>query len=119
QLCFFETSSQTVVEWVSVLTHELTHHAVETLSRGRSPRWLSEGVARYVEGETAVVDRPRLRRRLAGPGLPPLADLDAVMERSWNDEEAYLDMRDEALLAVEEVSPRRSGALCSLLQALS
>jgi hypothetical protein len=110
QVSFFETPTQTVLEWVSVLTHELAHHAVERLSGGAAPRWISEGVARYVEGETAVVDRAGLARRLAAPGLPPLTHLGASMERSWNDPEAYLDMRDEALLAVQAIAAHDGGS---------
>jgi len=115
----FETSSQTVVEWVSVLTHEVTHHAVEKLSGGAAPRWLSEGVARFVEGESAVVDRQRLARRLAAKELQPLGRLDEAMDASWNDVEFYLDMRDEALLAVEELARRKpAGGLPAILLAL-
>ncbi|HZI92815.1 MAG TPA: tetratricopeptide repeat protein [Patescibacteria group bacterium] len=110
QVSFFETPAQTVLEWVSVLTHELAHHAVERLSGGGAPRWVSEGIARYVEGETAVVDRAGLTRRLAAPGLPPLTRLGELMERSWNDPEAYLDMRDEALLAVVAMAAHDVGS---------
>lgn len=119
QISFFEAPSQSVVEWVSVLTHELAHHAVARLSGGQAPRWLSEGIARYVEGETEVVNRRRLAQRLSSPGLPPLTRLDDLADRSWNDIEVYLDMRDEALLAVDEMARRRGGAgLRDLLTAL-
>ena len=33
-----------------VLTHELTHAVIHSKSRGRSPRWLHEGLAQYSDG---------------------------------------------------------------------
>jgi len=109
RVSLFQTPSHAVVEWVSTLTHEMTHHAVERMSGGLAPRWLSEGVARYVEGETAVLNRDRLRGRAEAGALPALADLDEVLLRSWNDPEAFLDARDLSLRAVEELAHRLGG----------
>ncbi|HET9480874.1 MAG TPA: hypothetical protein VFP98_03890, partial [Candidatus Polarisedimenticolia bacterium] len=106
----FATPSHTLVEWVSVLTHETAHHAIERLSRGRCARWLSEGIARYVEGDSAVVDRARLRARLDAGSIPPAAGLDDLIDRSWNDPEAVIDSRDAGLLAAEEMA-RRGGLI--------
>ncbi len=100
----YQTPSHTVLEWISVLTHEMTHHAVERLTRSAAPRWFSEGVARYVQGELAVIDRRETARRLASSDLPPIGSLDDFLERSWNDPKAYLDGIDAALLAVEEMA---------------
>ncbi|HKY31262.1 MAG TPA: hypothetical protein VJV23_01915, partial [Candidatus Polarisedimenticolia bacterium] len=99
----FETPSHTLVEWVSTLTHEMAHHAVERLSGASAPRWLSEGVARYVEGDAVLVDRAGVARAVKEGRVPPLEQLDEVMERGWNDPELYLDSRDVSLLVVEEI----------------
>ena len=40
-------------ELYGVLVHEITHLFVDELGRGRSPRWLSEGLAQLLEAELA------------------------------------------------------------------
>lgn len=37
----------------NTLRHEYAHAVIESLSRGRAPRWLAEGLAAYVAGEGA------------------------------------------------------------------
>ncbi len=116
----FDVPSRTALDWVSVMTHELAHHAVERVSGGMAPRWLSEGVARFIEGDTGIVDRVRLRTRLDAGALQPLSKLDAQMQRGWNDPEISRDARDQALLAVEQMTRRKGGAaLRELLAALA
>ena len=107
QVSLFARPGQTTVEWVSVLTHEITHHAVEKLSGGEAPRWFSEGVARWVEGDSAVIDRGRVRLRLQGNSVRTLKSMDETMDRFWNDPVEILDGRDVALLAVEELARRQ------------
>jgi stage II sporulation protein D len=60
---------------VPTLRHELAHTAIETLGRGRAPRWLAEGLASHFAGEGSRLDRARagrdlsrdeIERRLAG-----------------------------------------------------
>ena len=50
-----------------VLTHELTHAVVHSKSRGRSPRWLHEGLAQYSDGTkmNGVKQREVREQRLA------------------------------------------------------
>ncbi len=117
QISVYRKPSHTVLEWVSVLTHEMTHHGVERLAAGNAPRWFSEGVARFVQGDSAAVDRGRLARRLEVAPLPPLARLDDLMERSWNDPEVYLDALDASLLAVEQMAGK--GGLSRIRQLLA
>ena len=120
RISVYETPSHTLVEWVSVLTHEMTHHVVERISGGGYPGWFSEGLARYVEGDHMILDRDRVKARLAGSGMPALAGLDDRMDQLWNDSELYLDGRDAGLLAVAEMAHRRGlGGLKQVLQALA
>ena len=60
----------------TTLRHEYVHAVIEALGRGRAPRWLAEGLAAYVAGEGAMLERfatqtklttGELERRLAHP----------------------------------------------------
>jgi len=58
-----------------VIFHEYTHALVYSLSSGRAPTWLNEGLAQYEEGRT----RPGLRARVKGlldKGATPLDQLE-------------------------------------------
>ena len=66
------------------------------------------------------MDRVRLRTRLDAGALQPLSRLDAQMQRGWNDPEISRDARDQALLAVEQMTKRKgSAALAEVLAALA
>jgi stage II sporulation protein D len=41
----------------TTLRHELAHAAIDVLGRGRTPRWLAEGLAIYLAGEGKFVER--------------------------------------------------------------
>ncbi|CAN5169612.1 hypothetical protein BH18ACI2_BH18ACI2_10880 [soil metagenome] len=41
----------------TTLRHEYAHIIIETISRGRSPRWLAEGLAVHIAGESAMLAR--------------------------------------------------------------
>ena len=49
----------------TTLRHELAHAAIDVLGRGRTPRWLAEGLAIYLAGEGKFVERyaPRSLKR--------------------------------------------------------
>ena len=59
------------------LRHEYAHAAIVTLSRGKAPLWLNEGLAQVSEETDDPGRTGRLRLALANEGLLPLTDLEA------------------------------------------
>jgi hypothetical protein len=53
----------------ATLRHEMTHAVIEALSGGRAPRWMAEGLAIYVAGEAASLQRIDNKRRLSRDDL--------------------------------------------------
>jgi len=62
---------------VTTLRHELAHAVIDSVGRGRAPRWLAEGIALFFAGEGPLIARytPRARmtvdqidRKLGGAG---------------------------------------------------
>ena len=47
----------------TTLRHEYVHFVVEHLGRGRTPRWLAEGMAIHVAGEGAMFARLNLKSK--------------------------------------------------------
>src|SRR5262249_49955194 len=50
---------------VTTLRHELAHVVIDSVSKKRAPRWLSEGLALYLAGEGQTISRYAMRDRLA------------------------------------------------------
>ncbi len=68
--------------WESVLWHEYCHAVTLGKTRNKMPRWLSEGISVYEEGQAnpawrAATD-PRYRAMTLGPELFPLSKLSAA-----------------------------------------
>ena len=68
--------------WESVLWHEYCHAVTLGKTRNKMPRWLSEGISVYEEGQANPAWRsatdPRYRAMLLGPDLFPLSKLSAA-----------------------------------------
>lgn len=77
-----------------VVTHELTHAALTGVTSGRTPAWLSEGVALYVSGD----------RRGAPPGadLASLCRPDAIARLSGAAQSEAYDVSSAAAFAIAE-----------------
>jgi hypothetical protein len=77
-----------------VVTHELTHAALTASTSGRTPAWLSEGVALYVSGD----------RRPAPPGadLGSLSQPDAIARLSGPAQSRAYDVSSAAAFAIAD-----------------
>ncbi len=68
--------------WESVLWHEYCHAVTLGKTRNKMPRWLSEGISVYEEGQANPAWRsatdPRYRAMLLGPELTPLSKLSSA-----------------------------------------
>jgi SpoIID/LytB domain protein len=53
----------------ATLRHEMTHAVIEALGGGRAPRWMAEGLAIYVAGEAASLQRIEKKSRLSRDDL--------------------------------------------------
>ncbi len=63
------------------LRHEYAHAAIVTLSRGKAPVWLNEGLAQVAEETDDPGRTGRLRAALDNEGLPKLTDLETGFTR--------------------------------------
>jgi hypothetical protein len=89
------------------LRHEYAHAAIVTLSRGKAPVWLNEGLAQVAE----EIDDPgrtgRLKFALANDGLLPLTELEAGFTK-LNREQASLAYA-EAHAAAQYLLEKKGG----------
>ncbi len=77
-----------------VVTHELTHAALTDATSGRTPAWLSEGVALYVSGDR--------RQAPAGADLATLCRPDAIAQLSGTAQSEAYDLSSAAAFAIAD-----------------
>ena len=66
--------------------HEYAHAAIVTLSKGKAPVWLNEGLAQVAEETDDLGRRNRLRMAVANGSVLPLADLEGGFTRFDRDQ---------------------------------
>ncbi len=68
--------------WEAVLWHEYCHAVTLGKTKNKMPRWLSEGISVYEEGQANPAWRsatdPRFRAMLLGPELTPMSQLSSA-----------------------------------------
>jgi stage II sporulation protein D len=87
----------------TTLRHEYAHSVIESLGRGRTPRWLAEGLAVYVAGEGAMLapfnpkskwTREELERKLERP--TSREEMRSLYAASYNEVRALIRAEGEA-----------------------
>ena len=86
---------------VTTLRHEMAHVVIDSVSHGRAPRWLAEGMALYFAGEGPLIARYT-------PGAKMTTD---EIERKLSVTTTASEMRSAYAAAFREVSDliRREG----------
>ncbi len=80
------------------VTHELTHAALAPVTSGRTPGWLTEGLALYVSGDDRAVEAATL----GGPGLRRLSRPDAVARLSGDAQRQAYALASAAAFTIAE-----------------
>ena len=100
----------------AVLTHELAHAFVRSVSRDRAPGWLHEGLAQWWEGERIL--RDEIRKTFAGRTPYSLKEMEGNLSRKA-ERAAVRANYAQALALVEYVIERNgAGPLACLVRAL-
>jgi len=104
--------------WTSIVRGSLSRWAASSLSRGRAPRWMLDGV--FLGASGSLLDRAALKAAVAAGQWVPVADLDTVIRASWNDPVRLPRLQAEAQALVEGlVAVKSPSAVRSFLLALA
>ncbi len=99
------------VNWQAVLWHEFGHVVTLQLTRNKMPRWLSEGISVYEEGQANPAWgqhlNPRYREMILGGQLTPVAQLSAAFLSPASDVDLQFAYYESSL--VVEFLVRRFG----------
>ena len=90
-----------------VVTHELTHAALAGVTSGRTPAWLTEGVALYVSDDRRIDQAAQLRVQGELPSLRELSGPNAIARLSGDRQSAAYAYASAASFYVAERFGRR------------
>jgi hypothetical protein len=90
-----------------VVTHELTHATLASVTSGRTPAWLTEGVALYVSDDRRIDQAAQLRVQGELPSLRGLSRPDAIARLSGERQSAAYAYASAAAFYVAERFGRR------------
>ena len=90
-----------------VVTHELTHAALAGITSGRTPAWLTEGIALYVSEDRRIDQAAQLRARGELPSLRALSRPDAIARLSGDRQAAAYAYASAASFYLAERYGRR------------
>lgn len=96
--------------WRAVLAREIGRWAVDRLTRGRAPRWVAEGVSRWVASDGKRTDHGELAAAAAAGKWVTLGSIDAAFAAAWNDPESLPLLLDESQALVEALSDAKGAA---------
>ena len=80
----FQEPGRTRGKWLDILVHEITHRYVDEMTYHQAPRWLYEGIARWVSGRWSKSDRVRLQKLAERGKLFKWAEMEELFVRNWN-----------------------------------
>jgi hypothetical protein len=90
-----------------VVTHELTHAALAGVTSGRTPAWLTEGIALYVSEDRRIDQAAQLRVSGELPSLRGLAKPDAIARLSGDRQSAAYAYASAAAFYIADRYGRR------------
>ncbi|MDX2041765.1 MAG: SpoIID/LytB domain-containing protein [Acidobacteriota bacterium] len=87
----------------TALRHELAHAAMEVLGKGKSPRWLAEGLCLHFAGEAAALARVQIKQSLSREELERRFNAGASAEETrqlyalaWREVQSLIREKGEA-----------------------